>query len=162
VYDALYDSEFKAFLGQARGQVGYAIAPNRECGFYFAIPMHDDEGIDSGDRMLLDTSALGGFYYRHVFPREVDLTLLMGPTEHPGSVHFGGYLSGRFAPQAFWVLSGMTNFERGGAFAVYGGLRFHFWPLDDYSQISGNPQNLYRPFLSLADHINLQVRKRRR
>jgi hypothetical protein len=160
VYDALYDSELETFIGQFRTQFGYSIAPDRECGLWFAVPLHDETSLDPGTPLLVDTSALVTFYYRHVFPREVDLTLLTGVSEFPGGAHFGGSLSYRFAPQAFLIVWGVTNFEEEGGHAVYGGLRFHFWPLADYSQLSGNPQNRYRPFLAVIDHVNLQVRKR--
>jgi hypothetical protein len=160
VYDGIYDSEHRAYMGQVRSQVGYAIAPQREFGGWFTMPMQGTETfVGPNAPLTIDTTTTFVFYYRQTFPSEVDATFFGGWAEGPGGMHIGTYLSYHFAQQASLICWGMFNMEAAGANAIYAGLSFHFAPHEDYTLISGNPQNRYRPFLRMADPIQLQLRK---
>lgn len=161
VFDGLFDSEHRALIGQFRGQAGYALTPSRETGFWFSIPVTDDPApIGSGQPVLIDTTAMGAAYYRQSFASELDVTAFVGFTEGPGEAMLGAYASYRFSRMGSWILSAMNNFSPEGSYSIYAGFRIDFWPMADYSLLSGNPQNLYRPFMRPADHINLQLRTR--
>lgn len=161
VYDGLYDSENREFIGQIRSQISFANTRSSEAGVWFDIPVNTDfvpqdaEGIPA----QFQTSRAWAFYYRHVFPNEFDCTAFIGTTNSPGGGIFGTYMSYRFTHQAAWIFSTLLNTDRLGPFSVYTGLCFYPYPVGNYNKISGNPDNLYRPYLRVADHINLQVRK---
>jgi hypothetical protein len=159
-FDGVYDSENRVFVGQHRAQLAYAVAPNRELGMWGAIPLGSEVARAATEPDLeIGTTTHVAFYYRHVWPSELDGTLFVGAAENPGGFLFGGYVSYRLSAQSAWFLQGVRNFTDEGAQSLYTGIRIYFYPLDDYSQISGNPQNRYRPFMPIADHINLQFRK---
>lgn len=160
VYDFLYDSDHRSNMGQMRNQLAFAMAPQRECGLWFTIPMQSDSTIVGPNSPLeIYASNSFAFYYRHSFPSEVDVTGFFGWAEGPGGMYVGTYFSYHFAQQASIVSWSMMNFESAGANAIYIGLRFHFAPHEDYTLISGNPQNRYRPFMHLQDAIQFQMRK---
>jgi hypothetical protein len=71
-------------------------------------------------------------------------------------------MSYRLSAQAAWFLQGAKDFGTGGGGSLYTGLRIYFFPLEDYSQISGNPMNRYRAFMPVTDHINMQLQQVRR
>ncbi|MFO0946439.1 MAG: hypothetical protein U1D30_10890 [Planctomycetota bacterium] len=160
VYDFLYDSDHRSNMGQMRNQLAFAMAPQRETGFWFTVPMQSDSTL-IGPNAPLDiyASTTFAFYYRHCFPSEVDVTGFFGWAEAPGGMYVGTYMAYHFAQQASIVSWSMMNFESAGANAIYLGLRFHFAPHEDYTLISGNPQNRYRPFMHLQDAIQFQMRK---
>jgi hypothetical protein len=159
-FDGLFDSENRVFVGQHRAQLAYAVAPNRELGMWGAIPLGSEVARAATEPDLeIGTTSHVAFYYRHVWPSELDGTLFVGAAENPGGFLFGGYVSYRLSAQAAWFLQGVRSFTDEGTQSLYSGIRIYFYPLDDYSQISGNVANRYRPFMPVADHINLQVRK---
>ncbi|MBY0587748.1 hypothetical protein K2X85_11245 [bacterium] len=159
-FDGLFDSENRVFVGQHRAQLAYAVAPNRELGMWGTIPLGSEVARAATEPdVQIGTTAHVAFYYRHVWPSELDGTLFVGAAESPGGFLFGGYVSYRLTSQTAWFLQGVRSFTDEGTQSLYSGIRVYFYPLADYSQISGNPQNRYRPFLPVADHINLQVRK---
>ena len=161
VIDISYDSEHRVTLGQMRTQLGYSLSPRRETGLWVVIPSNDNvAAIGSADPVFMAPSALGTVYYRQTFANELDITGYMGVAEHPGGLHLGCYVSKRFSQQLFWTFSAMNNFNSEGSYAIYAGLKIAFWPMPDYSYLSGNPQNLYRPFLRTADHTTFQYRMR--
>lgn len=160
VYDGVYDSEHRVYVGQVRSQIAYALAPSREVGAWFTIPMQGSAtNVGPNAPLTIDATTTYYFYYRQTFPSEVDATLFAGWAEGPGGMNIGTYLSYHFAQQASLISWGMFNLEAAGANALYFGLCFHFAPHEDYTLISGNPQNRYRPFLRMADPIQLQLRK---
>jgi hypothetical protein len=159
-FDGLFDSENRVFIGQHRAQLAYALAPNREVGMWGAIPLGSEVARAATEPDLeIGTTTHVAFYYRHVWPSELDGTLFVGAAENPGGFMFGGYVSYRMSAQSAWFLQGMRNFTDEGSQSLYTGIRIYFYPLDDYSQLSGNLQNRFRPFMPVADHINVQVRK---
>jgi hypothetical protein len=159
-FDGVYDSEHRIFVGQHRAQLGYAMAPHREVGTWFTVPLGSEVAtVATEPDVKISLTTLGVVYYRHVWPSELDTTLFLGAGENPGGFLTGAYISYRFSPQISWVLQGMAQFADEGGQSLYTGLRFYFHPLDDYSLLSGNPQNRYRAFLAAPDHINLQFRK---
>lgn len=160
VYDGLYDSEHRSYVGQVRNQIGYALSPSREAGVWFTVPMQSDFTLVGPNAPInIATSTTASVYYRQTFPSEVDATIFLGWAEGPGGMNVGTYLAYHFAQQASLVVWGMFNFESAGANAIYAGLRFHFAPHEDYTLLAGNPQNRYRPLMRLADPIQLQLRK---
>lgn len=161
VYDALFDSENRVLNGQLRSQIGYAMAPDRELGVWWTIPMQDDDvAVGAPEALRMGASGSGNFYYRRTFNDYWDGTLFLGVAESPGGGQIGGYLSYRFSTQASWTFSGVRSFEQEGAYSIYTGLRIDFTPLPTYRLISGSSQNRYRPFVRMADHVNFLVRKR--
>lgn len=160
-FDSIYDSEHRVFLGQIRTQMAFAVSRFQEAGLWFAISTNTAGApVGSATPLSMNASNHFAFYYRHVFENEIDATVFVGGTQQPGGPFFGTYLSRRFTSQASVIFSTMLNTQGPGPWEVYLGLRFDLWPMENYTLISGNPQNRYRPFMRLADHINLQIRKR--
>lgn len=161
VYDGLFDSEHRAYLGQARIQGAFALSPNREVGLWSGLALQRDFAREgSAVPINLAPSNYVTFYYRQTMAVELDVTLFAGFGESPGGMQTGGYLEYRFTKRLALLFSGFFDFNNLGPNALFLGFKFFFQPLENYSQISGNPQNRYRPFMRVIDHINFQIRKR--
>lgn len=163
VYDGLYDSELRIYIGQARGQLGFALSPSREMGVWASLKMQDaisQPGRVLNNPLLVSPVDQVQLYYRQTFRNELDVTVFSGWVDSPGGMDFGVYLSYRFTNSASLVSQGMFNFEKYGAMALYTGIELHLSPMESYSLLSGNPQNRYRPYVRTLDHINFQQLKR--
>lgn len=161
VYDGLYDSELRVYIGQVRGQLGYALSPSREVGVWGAIALQNAVTVDPGFPVQVAPSNHGAGYVRQTFSNEMDFTAFLGWAESPGGLFTGAYFDWRVARHVALVLQGSFNFEAHGPRSIYTGVKFYFQPMESYSLIAGNPQNRYRPFLRVIDHINFQMRKTR-
>lgn len=158
-FDGIWDTEHRVFVGQQRMQFAYSVAPNRELGVWGSFSLGEELSTSTDPPLDFATANNVSFYYRHVFPSELDGTIFVGAVENPGGFMFGGYLSYRLSARTAWVLQGMNNFGEDGGNSVYTGIRVYFSPLVDSTEISGSPMNRYRSFLRPPDHINLQLRQ---
>ena len=160
VYDGYYDQENRFFVGQIRSQITYALTPTSEAGVWFALPLNEEfvpsDGL--GQPATFAASASFDFFYRKIFRNDIDATLFMGATENPGKFTIGLYTAYRFSQQTSLIFSTLLNNDPQGPFSVYAGLEFYPWPTSATASISGNPDNRYRPFQRVADHVNFQVR----
>ena len=162
-FDGVYDTNTKLFTGQQRSQFAYSLARDRELGLWFAYPLGSQISYDTHQpRMKVSANSQVNFYYRHVFPSELDVMVFIGVAESPGGFMSGSYMSYRLSAQAAWFLQGAKDFGTGGGGSLYTGIRIYFHPLEDYSQISGNAMNRYRAFMPVTDHINMQLQEVRR
>lgn len=162
-FDGIYDTNTKLFTGQMRSQLAYSLARDRELGLWFAYPLGSQISYDPHEpRLRVSANSQVNFYYRHVFPNEFDVMVFVGVADSPGGFMSGSYMSYRLSAQAAWFLQGAKDFGTGGGGSLYTGLRIYFFPLEDYSQISGNPMNRYRAFMPVTDHINMQLQQVRR
>jgi hypothetical protein len=158
-FDGVWDTEDRIFVGQQRMQLAYSVGPNRELGVWGAFSLGEDLSSVTSPPQNFATAAHAAFYYRHVFPNELDATIFVGATENPGGFLFGGYASYRFTARTAFVLQGMNNFGEDGGNSLYAGIKVYFSPLVDSSQLSGSALNRYRAYMRPPDHINLQLRQ---
>jgi len=82
-------------LYQLRGQMGYAIDPSNEVGLMIMYNVGGSQVVDQGsfnsNNILTRARALdqGNIFWRHVWERGGETTLLLGWAEAPGDVVFG-------------------------------------------------------------------------
>ncbi|QDU64825.1 hypothetical protein Pan216_57180 [Planctomycetes bacterium Pan216] len=162
VYDGLYDSEHRVFFGQVRSQVSFATSPSAELGLWFTTPVntaHSPQNVGSFLPLRFETDRGYFFFYRHVYPISLDHTIFIGGTTDPPNFAYGTYLSYRISAQTNIVFSALGPTHGQAPWEIYGGLQFYLWPVPNYPELSGNPNNIYRPFLRVLDHVQFLINK---
>ena len=171
-YDFLYESYYDHFyLGQWRGQAGYAVNDCNELGAWFTVRDHGDSGTFLGTPVHLKPLNQLNFYWQHIWPLHAQTTLWMGLAEGHGEVVFvfpenvtrdtvfvyGAQID---VPLNDWIsIFGAANFltpaDTGTVDAYLG---FEFYPGGGAKEAR---QRRFSPFLPLANNPTFAVDPRR-
>ncbi len=167
VYDAMWNTNFgqyavSPYLSQVRAQIGYALNPQHEIGFWAAIRTNTATAEAAGQQLAYRGVDQFTLYYHHRFVFGADGVTWFGLPDHTklggsgslGEYTFGGTLTAPLSPRfaAYTSMQYMAPSSRSGAagaieetFFISLGLSFYPWANSRAANVAGDCWMPYMP-----------------